>query len=218
MIKADHKRWARYIFNVYIEKQLRGHFSHFYMLNEVPDVKDGETVIFCPNHFSWWDGFLIDRIYRSFYRKKKFYIMMLEEQLKKLWFFGKLGAYSINQTNPRSIIDTIKYTKAIIRGEEAFIAIYPQGEYQQVDPEKIKLKRGLIKIVNGLDDKLKIVPIAFDFKSGEEKLPKIYVRSGRIFYPKEIERDFDGFESEFRQNLALLKQECFNTKPLKDLI
>jgi hypothetical protein len=29
--------------------------------------------------------------------------MMLEEQLKKLWFFGKLGAYSINQTIPEAL-------------------------------------------------------------------------------------------------------------------
>lgn len=217
MIKADHKRWARFVFSLYITGQLKKHFAHFYILNEVPEDNPSASVILCPNHFSWWDGFLIDFICRKFFPGKLFHIMMLEDQLKRYWFFQKLGAYSINPDNPRSIVSTINYTHLLTKKENSFIAIYPQGEYQPVDAAKITLREGLRKFIGTAPRGVRVIPIAFNFRHTDEKLPSVYCRFGTPLHPADIEKDFTLFESAFRENISLLLSESGSVKPAKDL-
>jgi len=217
MIKADHKSWARFIFTRYMNRKLKYHFSHFLLLNETPGITGNSSVIFCPNHFSWWDGFLIDFICRKFYPHKVFHIMMLEEQLKRYWFFRKLGAYSINLKNPRSIVNTINYTRSLISKDNSFITIYPQGEYQPVDANNIQLRKGLQKFIDTAPPGVFVFPIAFNFRFTDEKLPSIYCRFGTPLLPSDIRKDFTLFESAFRENISLLLSESFSNKPVKDL-
>ena len=86
MIKAEHKYWSRFVFNLYIDNQLKTHFNGFKAINFPPVLDSEKSLIVLPNHFSWWDGFLIDYVNRKLFGRK-FHILMLEEQLKKYWFF-----------------------------------------------------------------------------------------------------------------------------------
>lgn len=210
MIKADHKNWAQFVFNIYLKRLLHKNFSNFYLINSPPSIQDNGGLIITPNHFSWWDGFLIETIRQQFFKTRKLFILMLEEQLKRYWFFQKLGAYAVNLKNPKSIIETISYTKKII-SPESIVVIYPQGEIQPFNHE-IKFKKGLVKFISDLPLKSYVLPVAFNFQFAEEKKPDIYCRFGKPIDARVIQSDFHLYEKEFTDNLIHLKDEMLNKK------
>lgn len=219
MIKAKHKKWAKILFTQYIENQFKKYFSHFYLLNSPnSNLKEAKNIVICPNHFSYWDGFLINKIYRTFFSDKQFYILMLEEQLKRYWFFAKLGAFSIDPDNPKKIIESMNYTQDLLQEGNKFIAIYPQGVYQQQGSDSIKLKSGLMRFVKNSENETLIVPMAFSIKIGEEKLPAIYSRFGQSCFSKEINEDFNVFTTRFIGNVEDLDKEILFKSFSDDLL
>ena len=44
MIKADHKNWARFIFDIYINNLLKRNFSNYYLTNSYPDLPDNLSI------------------------------------------------------------------------------------------------------------------------------------------------------------------------------
>ena len=72
----------------------------------------------------------------------KIKMMMLEEQLKRYWFFNLLGAYSIEPKNSLSIKETINYTRTLLIEKGNGIVIYPQGEIEPYEKRRFNLKRG----------------------------------------------------------------------------
>ncbi|MBE2279162.1 MAG: lysophospholipid acyltransferase family protein [Ignavibacteriaceae bacterium] len=210
MIKADHKKWARILFDFYIERQFKRSFSSFNLINPPPEIPEGTSVLFTPNHFSWWDGFLIDLICKKLYPSKIFHILMLEEQLKRYYFFNYLGAYSINLNDARSMIESINYTNNLLNKPDNFIAFYPQGEIQLYGLENIKLKKGFKRVLGASNANYLVVPVAFKFQFEEEKLPAIYCRFGEIIKPANISGDYKLFEDSFMFNIQML--EKFSTE------
>ena len=59
MIKADHKKWAEFVFDIYLRRLLKKSFYDFRIINELPAFDYSKSIIVTPNHFSWWDGFFI---------------------------------------------------------------------------------------------------------------------------------------------------------------
>jgi len=204
LIQTEHKKWARLIFNPFIRHLLKSNFNSLYLVNDFPEIKKSTGLIITPNHFSWWDGFIIDFISRKF-THRKVHIMMLEEQLKKYWFFKKVGAYSINLSNPRSIAKTIQYSREILRSPENFLVIYPQGEIQSIHTETLIVKEGLKKIIEKSESEIYILPTAIKFEYGDKKNPDIVARFGHLIKADAVVKDFSFFRNEFRLNVKTLK-------------
>ena len=142
MIKADHKKWARLLFNPYCDSLLKKNFSNFFRVNECPDLFPDLPLIITPNHISWWDGFFIDYLARRFIHRKG-YIMMLEEQLSRYWFFKRIGAFSIDPSSTKGIAETVTYARGIINNPQNFLVFYPQGDIEPYEMRPLSLKRGL---------------------------------------------------------------------------
>lgn len=215
MIKADHKYWARAVFNIYIKKLLKKHFNNFYLVNDFPEIHDKQLII-TPNHFSWWDGFLIDFVNENVI-KRKFHILMLEDQLKRYWFFNKLGAYGFNPSNAKSIIETVKYTNEILSVKSNFSIIYPQGEIFPFEQKPLSFKDGLKYLIKDSKSDLVVLPIAFKFNYEEEKLPSIYCRFGNVLEAGSIKNNLELFKNSFEENLELLKDLSLKKTFTKDL-
>ena len=201
MIQARHARWAQIIFDPYIRRLMNKHFHRFIMVNELPTVKG--PLVLTPNHFSWWDGFLIYRVYRDAFPDKKFYIMMLEHQLRRYHFFGKLGAYSIDQQNPVSMRDTIHYTRQILTHNSAVI-IYPQGAITRYDQRPPDLKGGLRLFLPDASADVPVVPVAFKVLYGEHQKPDILFRCGTPIASGSVKKDFTHYTAAFTDNLNML--------------
>jgi len=165
MIKADHKYWARVLYDFYIKRQFKSNFQNFYLTNDFPIIPKEDGLIVTPNHFSWWDGFFIDYTLNHFLNRKIF-ILMLEEQLERYWFFQKIGAFSINQKNPISIARTFQYISRIISNPLNYLVFYPQGDIETYDKRPLTVKEGLKVLSAKINFIVKIVPAAFKINYG----------------------------------------------------
>lgn len=217
MIRAEHKRWARMLFNPYINRLMRKNFSHFYLVSKPPHITESEGLLLTPNHFSWWDGFFIDYVMRR-YSSRKLHIMMLEEQLKRFWFFRKLGAYSIKLNDPRSIAETLQYTQQILTDPAHLVIYYPQGEIQPYDKRPLKLKPGLQRVLQNITLPVSVVPAAFKIQYGEEQHPDVYARFADPLPGDKVAGDFGLFETEICKNLDKLDRAAHDKYFFVDLL
>lgn len=216
MIKADHNIIAQVVFYAYIKRLMKKNFAHFYLVNEPPKIDSGNSLIITPNHISWWDGFFIGYLEKKFY-DRKVYIMMLEEELKRYWFFSKVGAYSIRHESIRSISETISYTRELISNDSNSVIIYPQGEIEDFDIQPNTLKRGLNKIIKDKDKGVSILPIGFKIQFFNEMKPSIIARFGKPMQSEQINEDYSLYENEFYNNLKLLSEAAKSKEYLTDL-
>lgn len=214
MIKAEHKYWSRFVFNLYIDNQLKTHFNGFKAINFPPVLDSEKSLIVLPNHFSWWDGFLIDYVNRKLFGRK-FHILMLEEQLKKYWFFKKLGAFSINQNNPKSIIETSIYFKQLLENKNNLISFYPQGKIELYGHENLTFKSGIKLFIKGKEDKTQLLPVAFKFQYYEDKKPEILTRFGNLINPYTNNVD-EIVKENFIDNLKQLEHSSINKVWVKE--
>ncbi len=216
MIKAEHKNWARLVFNPYLKRLLKKNFNNFYLTNEVPKIQKNKSILITPNHISWWDGFFIDFAVRNIFHKNIF-LMMLEEQLKRFWFFSKLGAYSINPGNVKSVLETVNYTSLLLEKPGNFLVVYPQGEIEAYEKKPLTLKKGLDLIIKKSKKDFIILPAAFKIQYYNEKNPSVLFSFGNMLDSKEIENNFAVFENTFYQNLDDLSQKAFDRQFIRDL-
>lgn len=216
MIKADHNIFAQKLFYAYIKRLMKKHYSHFYLVNKPPIISDKNSLVFVPNHISWWDGFFIGHIERNYYNRKV-HIMMLEEQLKKYWFFKKVGAYSISPGNIKSFLETRNYTRELISNNSNSVIIYPQGEIESYEKRPLSLKKGLDKILDYNQNNVSILPVAFKIQYYSEMKPSIIVRFGREINSFELKNNFNLFEQEFYSNLDQLSKAAETQKISHDL-
>lgn len=216
MIKAEHSIWARLVFNLYINRLLKKSFSNFYLTNEPPDISNEKSLIVTPNHVSWWDGFFIDFLSRKKFNRKM-YLMMLESSLKKYWFFKKVGAYSIEPSNPRSIVDTVKYTNDILYSKESFVVTYPQGEIEPFEKRPLSIKSGLKLFVKEHSDNTLVLPIGFKIQYYDKKNPSVICRFGDLLTGSEIKKDYDRYIKIFTNNLDELNNSANEKNFIMDL-
>jgi len=201
MIKDQPNKMARSLFNPYLARLLKKNFNDFILIDDFPVLDPGRSYLITPNHFCWWDGFFVDFVLRKV-SGHQIKIMMLEEQLKKYWFFRFLGAFSIDQNRITEISSSINYSRKLLQKKNNAVVVYPQAKLQKLIPENLELKKGILNIVKNLDTA--VIPLSFKIEYDEMPKPAVYCKAGKILESKIIETDFNHFENAFMDNLDLL--------------
>lgn len=212
MIRAEHKKWAHLVFDNYLNRIIRKDFQNFYLIGDIPEFDNQKGLIITPNHFSWWDGFFIYYIIKKF-SSRDLYIMMLEDQLKKYSFFKKLGAFSINQQNPKSIIESINYASTLIRSD-SYLVIYPQGEIEPYEKRPLMVKEGLNKIIEKAEIETDILPVAFKIHHSNQRKPILYSTFGNPISAIDVRRDFKLFNHSFNNTILKLDTDFQKAKKI----
>ena len=215
MIEASHKKWARWLFTPYCDFLLKRNFSQFLRVNKCPQLSPELPLIITPNHISWWDGFFIDYLTRRFIKRRGF-IMMLEEQLSRYWFFQKVGAFSIDPTHPKKITETVKYVQSLLENPANFVILYPQGEIEPYEMRPLTLKRGLQLFLKKTLE-VQVLLVGFKIQYYNQKRPSLLVKFGEILSGKSISDDFRNFEDHFYHNLDSLSDDAFNRSWQEDM-
>lgn len=216
MIKAEHTKWARFIFIPYMNRLLKKNFSNFYLVNNFPKISNDQGLVITPNHISWWDGFFAEFVLSKFI-SRKIHLMMLEDQLDNYKFFRKLGAYSINPKSSQSIIETAAYTKSLVEDTGNYVITYPQGEIEPFEKRPLAIKKGLKLFVDGIKNDFVILPIAFKIQYLNQKYPAVFARFGNPVNGNEAVNDFIKYEKEFLDNINKLSEAAFDKKYITDL-
>lgn len=180
MLEANKSKWFEKVFAVYNRNLLKRRFHSLNVLGLDSFEKRNKNfpLIIYINHSSWWDGLVIFEILKRFDFEN--YVMMEEKQLKKLWLFRKLGAFSVIRENPREAVKSIIYaTSKLKNNAQTTLVIFPQGKIFPNDLRPIKFYSGVSRIV----EKVKIcniLPIGFRYESINYFKPQIFVNIGEM--------------------------------------
>ncbi len=156
MIKAKHNILIYPMFQWITRFLLWKSFKSIHIEGEFKD--NGKAVFLIVNHISWWDGFWLMYLNLKLFHRK-FYFMMLEQQLIKHWYFQYSGAYSVKK-NSRSIIESIDYTNKLLSISQNMVFIFPQGKITSIYNTKVHFEKGVQKIINLAEDNVQVVFIA----------------------------------------------------------
>lgn len=193
MIKAKHHRIIYPLFQWLTRVLLKQNFSSVHIEGEFIDR--GPAVLVLANHIAWWDGFWMEYLNQKQCRRK-LYFMMLEEQLKKHWYFQYAGGYSI-RTNSRQVAESMEYTIELLKGDEHFVFLFPQGEIRSSHARPIRFKRGIGQMLEKTDDQTQVLFVAsvFDYFSNPKPQLTLYLQqhTAGSLKPLDLEEAYNRF-------------------------
>ncbi|AIQ55212.1 lysophospholipid acyltransferase family protein [Paenibacillus sp. FSL R7-0331] len=136
---------------------LRRHFRAIGLSGDLQPASAGDRpVLYIMNHSSWWDGLLAYHAAKVLTRRRQ-YFMMEEAQLRKFQFFRRLGAYSINRSEPADVRASLRYTAGLL-GEGGSVWMYPEGELLPLEHRPLELKEGAAVVLRLCPDAA-VVPV-----------------------------------------------------------
>jgi len=202
ILKAKHHFIIYPFFKWYARWQTRRKFSNTTITGDFTDR--GLPLLLVANHVSWWDGFWAMVLNIEIF-SRLFHFMMLEEQLKKHWYFNHSGGYSVSKKS-RSILASLEYTRELLKNPGNLVLIFPQGEIQSMHRQHFRFEKGIGRISAGLESKIQVVMAVFltDYFSRPKPGLYLYFRE----YPG-ITFDRDSLEKAYNQFFAdCLEQQC----------
>lgn len=156
MLKARHHWFLFPFFKHHAFRIMRKHFASIHLCGE-PQTWN-KPVLLVSNHISWWDGFWALYLNQKVF-KKRFHVMMLEEQLRKHRYFNYCGAYSVAKKS-RSIIESLAYTNELLADAGNMVLYFPQGEIQSMHVREFSFEKGLTKVLEQQNNKFELVFMA----------------------------------------------------------
>lgn len=208
MIKARHKAFWVHFFNTYTRLMLKKHFADVEINGYIDDY--GKAVLLIGNHVSWWDGFW--SLYVNNKRwKKRFHIMMLEEELTQRMFLNKAGAYSIKK-GTRDVLESLHYTTMLLNNPENIVVMFPQGQIRSMHEYPVMFEKGVWHVIKKLNQEIKVVfQISLtDYFSSVKPYLRVYLKEvpqEDIGSRGELEQVFNAF---LRKAIACQTPDSFN--------
>lgn len=178
MIKAKHHKVIYPLFKGLTKFFIRRSFSsvHFEGL-----FKDNEhAVLVLANHISWWDGFWI-MLLNIKKLNRRFYFMMLEEQLRKHWYFRYTGGFSIRKQH-RSVLSSLQYAIDVLDNEQNMLLMFPQGHINSMYNDKMSFEKGIDYILKHLAPHTQLLFVAnfVDYLSDKKPALSMYFKAYEV--------------------------------------
>ncbi|NLZ95309.1 MAG: glycerol acyltransferase [Bacteroidales bacterium] len=198
IIKAKHHFVIHPIFKLFSRVMINSHFSQVSVIGNV-NVTSNRSILLLSNHSSWWDGFW--QLYlnmRMF--KKKFHFMMLEEQLRKHWYFNYTGGFSVKKS-ARSAVETIQYSARLLSHPNNLVLMFPQGKVESIHKHSINFEKGIEKILERTNrENVQIVFLvnSIDYFINRKPILHQYIKeySGESINYLKIEQRYNAFFKE----------------------
>ncbi|WP_297097275.1 1-acyl-sn-glycerol-3-phosphate acyltransferase [uncultured Draconibacterium sp.] len=153
IIKAKHNFVLDPFFRYYVLWKMKRHFQSF-TINGVVQDKSLPILLIC-NHVSWWDGIWTLYVNQQLF-KRKYHFMMLEEELRKNWFFQYTGGFSIKKQS-KSVFETFNYTAELLSDERNMVLLFPQGNIKSIYQNKFVFEKGIEKILQRTKNDIQII-------------------------------------------------------------
>ncbi len=171
MIKAKHFWLHHLFFRNYFRYILWKDFRKTEIHGEYRDK--GLPLLLIGNHFSWWDGFFSYELNCRLF-KRRFYLMMLEKQLRKIKFFRRLGAFSIDPGS-RSVLESINYAGKLLEDNNNLLTLFPQGKLQSQYTDIINFQKGWFRILENAANPVHVLFMANLTDYFSHRKPSLYI-------------------------------------------
>ncbi|MGU3471701.1 lysophospholipid acyltransferase family protein [Paenibacillus sp. D51F] len=209
MIQADKKTWFRRLFFRYQKHYLFPRYLHgLYVSGDMEGAREGTDgsgaavpVLYVCNHVSWWDGLVLFQLTEQLSRQDH-YIMMDEQGLRNYPFFRKIGAFSVNRSRPRDMLESLGYAESLLQAG-APVWVFPQGAIMSPDAD-IRAASGIGHLMRRAGQ-AELRPVTLRYLLGDHQKPLAAVRFG-----EPIRRDWGGMDrSEAASEVeALLRKQA----------
>jgi 1-acyl-sn-glycerol-3-phosphate acyltransferase len=208
ILKSKHHPVISPFFKWYSRVITRRHFSKVVIEGVFKD--SGKPILLISNHFSWWDGFWALNLSAQVLQRK-FHFMMLEEQLRKHWYFNYIGGFSIAR-NRRTMLESLQYASDLLRNPANLVLMYPQGEIQSMHTTQLQFGKGVERILAGKAGEVQIMFLAnvVDYFSKKRPSLVMYLEeyTGEDVTADTIKTHYNTF-----LNKSLLKQQTLKEAP-----
>lgn len=143
VIRAKHHIILYPFFRNFVFLKMKRSFASCKLIGTVVD--NGKAILWIANHVSWWDGIWVLWANEKLFGRK-FHFMMLEEQLRKNWFFRYTGGFSVRK-GTRSVMESLKYTAELLSNPKNMVLMFPQGKIQSMHRSQFSFEKGVEKIL-----------------------------------------------------------------------
>lgn len=154
MIKARHNKLYIWFFWKFFQWMRKIYFHKMTIFSDL-QIPDHQSVLLFQNHFSWYDGYFSYELSRNVF-KRRFNVMMLEEQLQKRMFLNRCGIFSIKKNN-RDFLNSLSYTAELLNDPKNMVTIYPSGELLSLHKQNLTFQKGINRLFKGKTDQFVIV-------------------------------------------------------------
>jgi len=209
MIKANHTYTGKLVCDLFSGYKLD---KAFYSVNMIGDCLNEYNlpVLMIANHFSWWDGFIQYRLNKQIF-KRKFHVMMLEEQLSKHMILNKGGAFSIRK-NSKEIINSLNYCIELLKDKNNLVLLFPQGKIESLYTSHFIFENGLGYLLKHLQNDIELVFNVNLIDYYSEKKPSLNIYYKLYSYPqpadlKQVENDFNHYANECKLNQSKCRHQ-----------
>jgi 1-acyl-sn-glycerol-3-phosphate acyltransferase len=208
MLEAKKSKWFENVFAIYNRNLLKRRFHSVqasgldFLKNKNPRI----PLIIFANHSSWWDGLVVFEILQKYDYEN--YVMMEERQLKKLFLFRKLGAFSVVREKPREAVVSINYAANLLQeNSNSTLLIFPQGEILPNDARPLEFYNGISRIIEKAGN-CSALTMALRFEFLGNFKPEIYVK---INAAENFSDNFQIDKKALSQKLSVKLTETLNT-------
>jgi len=122
--------------------------------------------------------------------------MMLEDQLKKNWFFRYTGAFSIRKSS-KSIFESIQYSIELLQNPNNLLTFFPQGKFGSIYQQPLHFEKGLEWLLKNLKNEVQVIFVANQTEYFESAKPHLFMHFKTYDYNEknfpEIESDYNEF-------------------------
>jgi chlorobactene lauroyltransferase len=179
VIEAYKHGWPRLVLDVMIRSRIRSGF-HQVLAQGVDRLRleidrDSSGTIFLANHSCWWDLFLVHQLNETI--PVDGYGMMEHFNLLRFGFFQRIGAFSVDRTDPVSVRASLEYAAGLLRRPRAGVWIFPQGKIEANDVRPLTFQPGIRALVRRTG-RVRVVPVAFRYEFWQDERPEALVRFG----------------------------------------
>ncbi len=138
---------------------------------------EGQSVLLLQNHFSYYDGYWSMYLCKKIFRRR-FHVMMLEEELAKRMFLTRCGVFSVRK-NSRDLVESLKYANELLHDPKNVVTIYPSGEIVSHHHQNFAFQRGFMRMAGNSDNSalLAMAVVLIDHFSETRPEIRIYLKN-----------------------------------------
>jgi 1-acyl-sn-glycerol-3-phosphate acyltransferase len=206
IIRARHHPVISPFFTRYAKRRIKKRFHRVVIQGEYRDKK--LPLLLVANHMSWWDGLWLNYLNAKVFRKK-FHFMMLEEQLRKHWYFRHTGGFSVKR-GTRSVMETMAYAAELLSDNGNLVLMFPQGEIQSLYTVEYRFENGIGHILSRTKGEVQLIFAANLIEYFSNPKPSLFTYleeySGNKNNMADIESAYNGFYQACISNNRQMKE------------
>ncbi|MHB8205822.1 lysophospholipid acyltransferase family protein [Mucilaginibacter sp.] len=194
-----------WLFKWYVKRIVKGHFDE--IIFDKIYLDPSKSILLIANHFSFWDSLILFCVNERLF-KKKAYVMVLEETMRKERFLKYGRAFSVGK-KPRDIIESLNYTAGLLNNPGNLVLMFPQGKLYPNFVEHVHFEKGVLNIIQKTNSNVQLVFAATFVQYFKHKKPTatVYLKQETVNYAQKTISDLQQAYQQYYTTSKLLQTE-----------